>query len=149
MTLWETAPVFLGKQHKRIVVEVAIPVKAVMTEQKAVIQVIGVIAVMIAMTREIAMKAVTTRAIAVLAAKEVMAGATIAVTAVTVRVLTLALTWMSILSPKVTLSMLSNLLEELELGPLMQQSGLVLDMEVIAAAAAAAMRRLKTMPQFP
>jgi hypothetical protein len=100
------------------------------------------------MTREIAMKAVMTRAIAVLAAKEVMAGATIAVTAVTVRVLTLALTWMSILSPKVTLSMLSNWLEELELGPLMQQSGLVLDMEVIAAAAAA-MRRLKTMPQFP
>jgi hypothetical protein len=44
--------------------------------------------------------------------------------------------------------MLSNWLEELELGPLMQQSGLVLDMEVIAAAAAA-MRRLMMMPQFP
>jgi hypothetical protein len=43
---------------------------------------------------------------------------------------------MSILSPKVTLSMLSNWLEELELGPLMRQSVLVPDMEVIAAAAA-------------
>ncbi len=44
--------------------------------------------------------------------------------------------WMSILSQKVTWSMLLKWLQELEWGPLMQQSGLLRDVEVMTAAAA-------------
>jgi hypothetical protein len=49
MTLWESAPGLLNKQHKRIVVEVAIAVKAVTTKAKAAILGNGVIAVKAAM----------------------------------------------------------------------------------------------------
>jgi hypothetical protein len=109
MTLSETALRLLGKQHKRTVMEVAITAKAVMTGM------IAVMTVAIAVIPAIAAKPVTTGAIAVIAATAVIAaiGVKAAMTGVkgviavlVVEMFILALTWMSILSPKVTLSML-------------------------------------------